>query len=178
MIGLAVMVVLNGSVIAGTPPAALVAGHVMVPVHSVVTAFADGVSFGPAGSITIVAGTHRCLLQVGSREMRCDDVPRSIAAAPFERDGATYVPVADLARAVGGTVAFDGKTKTAALRFPLRTAVQTPVPFDPRVPQVAPTQLFTPEPARRTPTPRPVETGSPRPRRTAIPATPSRFPGG
>jgi hypothetical protein len=66
------------------------------------------------------------------------------------------VPLEPLVRCLGGSSVWDERGHA---------------PFDPSAPQVAPTTVFTPEPA--SPTPRAIASGSPRPRRTAIPVTPS-----
>jgi hypothetical protein len=83
------------------------------------------------------------------------------------------VALAPLVRSLGGDAHFDARTKTLALAFDGARVIETPTPFDPRAPQVAPTTIFTPQPPA--PTPRVVETGVPVPRRTAIPVRgPSR----
>ena len=157
MIGLAVIVIVNGSIVAGVPPARLIGGHVMAPVR-VVASFADRTVIGDDGAIVVTVGAHRCIVRLGTTV-----------------EGEPYVPLAALAQALGGSVLYDAHSRSIALHFDAQRAVRTPQPFDPAAPRVAPTMVFTPEP--RPATPRPIETGAPRPRRTAIPETPSQFPG-
>jgi len=56
------------------------------------------------------------------------------------------------------------------------TVVKSPAPFNPAAPSATPTVVFTPSPSPAPPTAKPSDPGSPQPRRTAIPATPSRVP--
>jgi hypothetical protein len=79
----------------------------------------------------------------------------------------TYVALGPVLRGLGARVEFDRARRLIVVRSPRPVGIRSPAPFDPQAPQVAPTTVFTPEPV---PTPRPVWTGSPRPRRTPIPA--------
>ena len=157
MIGLAVIVILNGSIVASAPPARLIAGHVMAPVR-VLASFAERSTIGADGNVVAGSGTRTIAVPIS-----------------YDDAGDAYVPLAEIARALGGSVAYDGRSHSIALRFAPRSNVRTPEPYDPAAPRVAPTTLFTPEP--RPATPRPLESGVPRPRRTAIPETPSLSPG-
>jgi hypothetical protein len=80
-----------------------------------------------------------------------------------------YVPAAAVLRALGASVLYDGEHRRLVVTVPLRAVVASPTPFNPAVPSVAPNAVFTPlVPA----TPRPLWTGSPMPRRTALPFPP------
>jgi hypothetical protein len=162
----AVVVLLNGVVVPTALPAELVAGRVMVPATAI-TRFADRVAVDPLGTITIEGRGHRCTLRIGIAEATCDDRTRPLELSPFFREGTAFVPLADVARALGGEVVYDVPSGTAAVQLPPDRRVETPAPFDPRAPQATPTTVFTPQPP--SPTPRPAESGSPRPRRTAVP---------
>lgn len=144
----------DGALVPSAPEARLIGGRVIAPV-SLVARLADRVEVAPDGSVTAARGERRCvvpLAEAGTGEL-------SVALGP-------------LARCLGAELAWDGRAKTLGLAFPPPPdPLRTHAPFDPAAPQVAPTALFTPEPAP--PTPRALATGSPLPRRTAIPVTPS-----
>ena len=148
-----VAVVVDGSFVPSAPVASLRDGHVVAPADLIAN-FADRIDSGPGMTVT-----------VRRRERAC-------AAAPVGADDPPLYALAPLARCLGAHVRWDGAGKTLQLAFGGEPrVVRTLPPFDPNAPHVAPTQIFTPEPAP--PTPRVIATGSPRPRRTAIPVTPS-----
>jgi hypothetical protein len=168
-----VIVILNGAIVASAPPAQLLFGHVMAPLAPVITRFSERAEIA-GNTITVTRQGRTCILHVGSDAFACDGVERELPVAPFGRDGVAFVPLAELARALGGAAAYDSRTHIVALDLPPARALQTPPPFDPSAPRAAPTVIFTPTPAPATP--RPLDSTSPQPRRTAIPAIPSRVP--
>jgi hypothetical protein len=144
-----VTIVVDGTLVPSAPPAALKYGRVVVPLD-VVARIAGEVETAPDGSIAARRGARWCTAQA----LAGSDPP--------------LVVLAPLARCLGaGDIRWDGRSKTLALVFDGPVTVRTPPPYDPNAPRVAPTTIFTPEPAP--PTPRVIATGSPRPRRTAIP---------
>jgi hypothetical protein len=171
----AVIVILNGAIVASAPPAQLLFGHVMAPLAPVITRITKRVVLD-GDTITIVRNERTCILHVGSDAITCDGVTRTLPVAPFGRDGVAFVPLAEVARALGCGAGYDPHTRSVALDVPPETALKTPAPFDPNAPEAPPTVIFTPSPAPVPATPRPVDSGSPQPRRTAIPWIPSRVP--
>jgi len=152
----AVIVILNGAIVASAPPAELLFGHVVAPLVPVVTSFTERATL-EGDTITLVRGGRTCVVR-----------------AVFGRDGVAYVPLAEVARAFGGAAQYDPHTRTVVLDVPGETELKTPAPFDPNAPSATPTEIFTPSPAPVPPAARPLDAGSPMPRRTAIPAIPSR----
>jgi hypothetical protein len=171
MIPAAVIVILNGAIVASAPPAQLLFGHVMAPLAPVVTRFTQRAALD-GDTITLARNGRTCILRIGANTMLCDGVTSTLPVVPFGRDGEAFVPLADVARAFGGTLTYDTRTRIAALGVRPETALKSPPPFDSSAPQAVPTTVFTPSPPPATP--RPVDTGSPQPRRTAIPVDPSR----
>jgi len=146
-----VTVLVDGQFVPSVPAAVLQRGHVLAP-PAVAVSFAPRV--GIAGdTVWAERGDRRCSVPVALR----GDPP--------------LIRLAPLVRCLGGTASWDGATRTLAIGFGGPTVVLTPAPYDPNAPRVAPTTIFTPEPAP--PTPRATVTGSPRPRRTPIPVVPS-----
>jgi hypothetical protein len=170
----AIVVLVNGAFVPAAPPVRRLFGHVMAPLLPVVARLVDTVTLD-GNDVILTRGARTCVLRVGSPGFRCDDGSvRTVGVAPFGRDGAVYVPVAAVAAAFGGSATYDARTPTIGIVMPVRWDVATPPPFDPSAPQVVPTRVFTPQPGP--PSPRPAVSGPPQPRRTAIPATPSRVP--
>jgi hypothetical protein len=144
-----VLVVVDGTFVPSVPSASLRDGRVIAP-PDLVARVADRVDVAPDGTLTARRGERAC------------------TAAPLPGSDPPLVVLAPLARCLGATaVALDARAKTLTLAFEGPVVVRALPPFDPSAPQVSPTAYFTPEPA--SPTPRVVDTGSPHPRRTAVP---------
>jgi len=149
----ALVVVLNGTIVHSYSPAYVVRGHVVAPLEPYVTAVAA--SIGYSGSQMIV-----------TRGDRFARVPVAATIDPAQW-AQTYVEIAPLMRSLGVRVAYDAPLRRLEIdtRGPV---VATPTPFNPAVPAVSPSTVFTPLPIS---TPRPQVSGKPAPRRTPLPVT-------
>lgn len=151
--GSPVAVVIDGRPLAAYARAYLAGGRVFAPVVPLFTRVADRFWFVDD---TIV-------VQRDGHVVRVRLVPRFGGAL-----NGTYVPAGPVLRDLGATVRYEPDTHRLIVRMP-PAAVTSPTPFNPLTPSVAPSAVFTPaEPA----TPRPLWTGSPLPRRTALPFPP------
>jgi len=89
---------------------------------------------------------------------------------PYASDyGDTFVPAGPVLRALGASVRYDAPAHRLMVTIPLRAPLLAPTPFVPPGEAVVPSSVFTPIPGQ---TPRPIWTGSPMPRRTALPFPP------
>lgn len=151
-----VTIVVNGSILSSFLPARIRHGRVVAPLTPVLSSLATRVMYGHSGStVTVERGGRRIVVPVVFVE---HDVP--------------FVELAPVVRGIGGSADFDAPRKTLAISFDAPSAIATPAPFDPRLPEVAPHPVFTAPPPPEPP--RGLATGIPHPRRTAIPVIPSQ----
>jgi hypothetical protein len=129
-------------------------GRVFAPVSPLLTRLADRV-WSEDGALVI---------QRGSKHIRV--TVRTVSPAALNT---IYVMVAPILRALGASVRYEPAGRRLIVLTPQRSAVTSPTPYNPWVPAVAPSAVFTTAPPA---TPRPVWTGSPLPRRTPLPASP------
>lgn len=134
-------------------------GRVMAPLDPYVTAIARSIEYDGKALVIRLGDVFA-------------QVPMDAAPAPA-RYQTTYVALAPIARTLGARVQFDVRTQTLYVETP-RVALATPTPFNPAVPQIAPSPVFTPMPVE---TARPIVTGTPLPRRTPLPAQSLPSPG-
>jgi len=149
-----VTVLVDGRPLAAYAGAYLARGRVFVPVSPVLTQLADRLWFD--GDTLVVERDAR---RVRVRLNATDDL------------NAAFVPAAPVLRALGVGVTYDSASHRLTLSIPRGGTVASPTPFNSGIPSVAPSTVFTPVPPA---TPRPVWTGSPLPRRTALPVPPPR----
>jgi hypothetical protein len=147
-------VLIDGRPLVGYAGAYLAGGRVFAPVAPLLTGLADRIWF-EGDALVIERGTRRVRIQL-------------VPARGGQFD-ATYVAAAPVLRALGASVHYEAKERRLVVAVSSRAIVTSPTPFDPSAPSVAPTTVFTPAPPS---TPRPVWTGSPYPRRTALPFPP------
>jgi hypothetical protein len=164
-----VTVVISGRRIDASHAARLRGGVVVAPLIPFVREIAERIDGDGSGHrFVVVRGEHRIAIVLGSRAARVDDTPAQLPLAPFARAGTTYVPLAALARALGGNVAYDGPSHTFAVTLiPRPIAVMTPTVN--YTPPPTPFYTFTP---KSTPQPQATVSGVPRPRRTPIEVNP------
>ena len=146
--------IVDGSPLAAYERAYVAGGRVFAPVDPLLTRVADRLWFD--GDALVV--------ERGGRRVR---VP--LASAWAARLGAAYVMAAPVLRGLGATVTYQAAGRRLIVTLPAHAGIASPAPFDPVAPSIAPNAVFTPF---ASPTPRPVWTGSPLPRRTALPLPP------
>jgi hypothetical protein len=147
-------VLIDGRPLVGYTRAYLAGGRVFAPVAPLLTGLADRLWM--EGDTLVV--------ERGDRRIRIRLMP-----APGGPLDATYVAAGPVLRALGASVHYEAKERRLVVAISTRGVITSPTPFDPSVPSVAPTTVFTPAPPS---TPRPVWTGPPYPRRTALPFPP------
>ncbi|MBV8530893.1 MAG: hypothetical protein JO104_06215 [Candidatus Eremiobacteraeota bacterium] len=151
--GTPVTVLLDGRPLASYEPAVLAHGRVLVPVSPLLTRAADRLWFD---------GDTLVLERAGRR------VRVRMAAASVTQLDSAYVAAGPVLRALGVPVRYDPMMHRLVVSTPPQ-AVGSPTPFNAALPSVVPTAVFTPP---QQATPRPIWTGSPLPRRTALPLPP------
>jgi hypothetical protein len=129
-------------------------GRVFAPVAPVLTRLADRLWF-EGNELVIQRGERRVRVRLGAE-----------LAGQLDT---TYVPAGPTLRALGASVQYDASAHRLVVRLHAPATVTSPSPFNPAAPSSAPNDVFTPLPPA---TPRPVWTGSPLPRRTALPVPP------
>jgi len=129
-------------------------GRVYAPVSPLLTRLADRV-WSQGDTLIITRGDAR--------------VRVVIARALPEQLNGEFVAVGPVLRALGASVRYDASRRSLIVHVPARAVVASPTPFNPSLPSVRPSAVFSPAVS---PTPRPAWTGSPLPRRTPLPAPP------
>jgi hypothetical protein len=151
-----VTIVVNGTIATSSAPALIRAGRVVAPLTPIVVRLVARAAYEPAtATVRIERGGTRIVVPVA-----------------FVKDDTPYVELGPVIQGIGGSAVFDSPTKTLTVVLGPAQTIATPPPFDPALPRVTPTTVFTPSPPPATP--RSTESGIPHPRRTAIPALPSQ----
>ncbi|MBV8067272.1 MAG: hypothetical protein JO113_04785 [Candidatus Eremiobacteraeota bacterium] len=149
-----VTVLVDGRPMAAYHHAYVSGGRVFAPVDPLLMRLAD--------RLWIDGGT--LIVERDGRRTRVG-LARGVATAL----NAAYVPVGPVLRALGLAVRYDAATHRLLVNVPVAAVVASPTPFNAMAPSALPKAVFTPAPPL---TPRPVWTGSPLPRRTALPFPP------
>lgn len=149
--GAPVTVVIDGRPLAAYVRAYVAGGRVFAPVAPLLTRLADQFWFD--GETLVV--------QRKDRRVRIRLVPQLRG----QLTGA-FVPAGPVLRALGAMVCYESAHHRLDVSLSARNVVTSPTPFNPIAPSASPNAVFTSTPAA---TPRPLWTGSPMPRRTALP---------
>jgi hypothetical protein len=164
MIGGDVTVVIAGHRVDASESAHLEGGIVVAPLDPFVRAFATTIVETEEGRrFTITRGSRMVSVTLGSTDAIEDGRIRALPAAPFAAPASSFVPLAAIARALGATVEYDGRSRTLAIT----TAPEPLVSMTPLGVYLTPTDAPTFAP-KETAAPAPRITGIPRPRRTPI----------
>jgi hypothetical protein len=147
----AVSIRVDGSQVLSYARAVVIAGHTYAPIEPYLTAISRCVAYDD-GELVIV------------RDDRAVRI-RMRMSSPDALDRA-YVEIAPLLRGLGESVSYDAAERTVEVTTPHAFVVFTPEPPNPLATPLAPRAVFTPMPI---PTPAPIWTGSPEPRRTPLP---------
>jgi hypothetical protein len=131
-------------------------GRVFAPVDPLLTRLANRLWFD--GNTLVV--------QRDGRRVRI-----AVPGGPATALDGTYVAAGPVLQRLGVAVHYDAAGHRLLVRAGERETVASPTPFDAAAPEVPRTDVFTPSPV---PSPRPIWTGSPMPRRTALPFPPPR----
>ena len=151
---IAVTIIIGGAPVQSYNRPYILRGRVMAPIVPFVARCSDRISY--QGKMMIIRRDDRV-----ARVLSGTVEPRTLQAY--------YVAVAPLLRSLGAQISYDRVDRKLFVRCLPMPPLQTMAPQ--LTPHVAPTTVFTPEPAS---TPRPIYTGSPHPRRTPIIVTPPR----
>ncbi len=144
-------ILIDGSPIATSQPARIVAGRTMAPLVPVITRIADVIRMRQDRMLVIERGRRSVSLALAENVLCAECI---------------YVPLAAVVRGLGGDVRYDPRAKSVALSF-APEALRTPEPYDMlALPRPGTTTLPWPSPPSATP--RPVVVGVPRPRRTPV----------
>jgi hypothetical protein len=147
-------VLIDGRPLAAYKHSYLAGGRVFTPVAPLLTRFADRIWFED----------ETLVLERAGRVVRVH-----VASAFPGTLNSTFVPAGPVLRALGASVHYQPTMHRLIVSTSARIVVASPTPFNPALPSVAPIEVFTPTPPV---TPRPIWTGSPLPRRTALPFPP------
>jgi len=155
--GALVTVVLDGRTLDASEPARLEAGVTLAPFAPFVRAFADRIEPDSDGSrVRIVRGDRDVIVRLASPASCCIGL-----GVPLDD---ARIPLAAVARALGGSVAYEPHSHTLAIEMlPDPLVTLTPAAYTAPSPGSVPT--FAPHIDA---TPRPAVTGIPHPRRTPI----------
>jgi len=160
-----VTVVLNGRRIDASRPATIVRGVTMVPIDPFVRDLAERIDCIAGGAeIRIARGARELVVRLAREKSVSPGDDRAYSIAPCVPFDDARIPLASLARALGGSVAYDARAHTLFVSIvPEAIAPFSPMPYQPPEPGTVPT--FAPT---SVPMPRPTVTGIPRPRRTPV----------
>ncbi|MGA8575131.1 MAG: hypothetical protein WB609_05495 [Candidatus Cybelea sp.] len=152
--GVPVAVIVDGRPLAAYQRSYLAEGRVFVPVSPLLTRLADRLW---------VEGNTLVVERYGRR------IRVLLSTNGLGEFNDAYVPAGPVLRSLGASVRYDPAARRLLVTIPVRGPLESPTPFNPALASAAPSAVFTPPVS---PTPRPQWTGSPLPRRTALPLPP------
>ena len=165
MIPAAVAVVFDGTEIVASRPAALQDGTVVVPLDPYLRRLSGRIATDPVtGSITLYRGDEAVAIALGNRTARVGGRAVQLPIAPYLRDGDPIIPLAVVARGLGLTVFYDGRSRVVTIASGSASPLATMTPY---VIEPGATPFAAPR-IDATPAPLPTVSGIPRPRRTPI----------
>lgn len=172
-----IQVVVDGRVVSSIRQPMLVAGSVEAPLEDL-RFIAQRVWYrADDRSITVQRADRQIVLFVGRVDAWINGRRGSVPIAPMRVGDTLYVPLAVCARALGGRVGYDARTRTVAVMLPAPAPVlwtPPPTPFFVPTPFPSPTSLTTPSAAPTASASAPSTPAlPPQPRRTPLAARPS-----
>jgi hypothetical protein len=163
---LVVTVLVNGSLVAASMPATLVAGTVAAPIEPFAQTIARRITTDSEHGRITFERDGRCLtVALGSRSAQSGRSSRALPIAPYLRDGRVIIPLAATARALGAAVYYNASARRVEIQLPAPSPLASMRPDRSWTPPPPPLATFAPSSA---PAPAASVTGVPHPRRTPV----------
>lgn len=143
----AATIIIDGQTVSFDVPPANENGRLLVPLRAIFEKMGATVSWDAATSTaSAVKGDKTVVIKIGSTEPTINGTVTKLDVAAKIVDGRTLAPMRFVCEAFGGTVSWDGATKTATV-VSAGGAAPTPAPEPTPTPAPEPTPAPAPEPA-------------------------------